>query len=594
MRALRLPLRAALALTVTAVVGGLALPAPPAHATVGDTSASSASSAAAWSWIQGQLTTGTPISSPSVITADQQYAASWTGPVSGTFALQGVPAPPTSNSAVVVVDSPVPLDGTYRGVVTGHVTLPAEPWRWIINVVRLTASGTEQAGLQALVAPDGTFVVDLAGATTTTPGEWGLQVLDAAQGYQQAGPAWPQPSYLDGLVVRAVVVTDTAYVIGETPARADLTFAFGYSHPGTKVFQLVDTATEEVLAEYAPETGLVRSYDVPDTHPAAGRAYSYDQALALVTAHTRGDVQTATRLARGLLRLQTSGGANDGGFVTSSAALNPEAALPEYRTGNHSIATYALLRHLATLAPSDPDRPAVLAAATKGVAWLLARQVTTGTMAGLVTGGQGAYSNGVFDPSIVLPWASTEHNLDAWHTLRLAASLLAYPGAAAAADQLQSAILAKLWVPSKGRFLQGWQPTGADTTRVLDVNSWGVLFLKKAGQSTKATAALKETQAFATTDGAIAGYGVQLPRTSPVVWYEGSAGVALAQYRMGSTAAAKATLDALAGGQLPSGAFPEASRVDHQIDMMTAPAVAGTAWMLLARHALAGHPTIWD
>lgn len=598
-----LRLSAALTVTVTAVLGSFALRVTSAQAD-GDVSAASAtnghqtaSSVAAWNWIKGQLTTGTAVTSPSTITADQQYAPTWTGRVSGRFTLQDVPVPPTSSSTPVVVDSPTSLDGTYRGVVTGHVSLPAEPGRWIINVVRLTPAGIEQAGVQTLVAPDGSFVLDLAATSTSAPGEWGLQVLDATQGYQQTGSMWPQPQYFDGLVVRAVVVTDMAYVIGEAPARADFSFAFDFSHPGAKVFQLVDTAADQVLAEYAPDTGLVRSYDVPATDPAAGRTFTYDQALALITAQSLGDPATAARLARGLVRLQTTGGPNDGAFVSSTAALNPDAAQLEHRTGNHSIATYALLRYLSTMAPADPDRPAIEAAAAKGVTWLLARQVPSGPTVGHVTGGQGAYSNGTFDPGVVLPWASTEHNLDAWHTLRLAESVFdsisAAQAAGQAADLLEAAIMSRLWVPATGRFLQGWQPDGADTTRVLDVHSWGVLFLHKTGRSAHTTAALTEIQAYAATDQAITGYGPRLPATSPVVWFEGSAGVALAQHRVGANGAA-GTLDALAGGQLPSGAFPEATRVDNQMDMTTAPAVAATTWMLLARLELAGQPTIWS
>lgn len=553
------------------------------------------SSSSAWQWIRSQLTTGTVVSTPSTITASRQYDPSWTGGVSGSFSLRGIPSPTSTNSAPVVVDSPAALPGTYRGVVTGHLDLPAGPGRWIVNVVRLTPGGVEQANLQSMASENGTFTLDFAAASGTTSGDWGLQVLDVAQGYRQEGSTWPQPDTLDGLVVRAVVVTDTAYVIGTTPANADGTFAFPSSQPGAKVFQLVDLSTGAVLAEEAPGTGLVRSYgDVPGD-PTSGRTFTYDQALALITAESVGDAATADLLAGGLMRLQTAGGPQEGGFVTSAAALNPAAGLPEYRTGNQSVATYALLRHLQDMGSADPGRPQVLAAATRGVDWLIDQQVPGGAMAGLLTGGYGSHRNdGSFDPATVIGWVSTEHNLDAWHTLHLAASALDDTAAGRAADRLATAIVTRLWDPDLGHFLQGLQPDGPDSTAVLDVDSWGAIFLQKIGRLDLAAQALHDAGVFASSDPPVAGFAPQPPSTSPLVWFEGSAGVALAQGRLGEGSAADATLAALDHGQRPNGAFPEASRVNQEMGMTMAPSVAATAWVILAGQALSGQPTIWN
>ncbi len=553
------------------------------------------SSTSAWQWIRSQLSTGTVVTTPSTITATRLYDPGWTGAVSGGFVLRGIPTPPSSNSAPVVVDSPPVLTGSYRGLLMGHLNLPAATDRWVVNVVRVTPDGTEQGNLQSLVGASGTFSLDLAAATTTASGGWGFQVLDAAHGYRQEGSTWPQPDTLNGLAVRAVVITDTAYIIGTTPADADRTFSFPSSQPGAKVFQLVDLTTGDVLAEEAPDTGLVRSYAVPPGAPTGGRTFTYDQALALITAESIGDPATAERLAGGLMRLQTTSGPHEGGFVTSAAALNPAAALPEYRTGNQSVATYALLRHLRGMSPTDPGRPQVVAAATRGVDWLIAQQVATGVMAGLVTGGYGGYRvDGSFDPEAVMGWASTEHNLDGWHALRLAASVLDDPAAARAADRLNTAIVARLWDPHLGRFLQGWQPEGPDPTAMLDLDSWGAIFLQKTGRLDLAAQALDHAQVFASSDPPVAGFAPRPPSTSPLVWFEGSGGVALAQDRLGQGSAAGATLAALDDGQLPSGAWPEASRVDPEMDMTAAPAVAATAWVVLAGQALSGRPTIWD
>ncbi|PRZ44030.1 hypothetical protein CLV47_101154 [Antricoccus suffuscus] len=342
-------------------------------------------------------------------------------------------------------------------------------------------------------------------------------------------------------------------------------------------------------------TGLVRSFDVPAGDPLSGRTYAYDQALALLTALSLGDAATAQILVTGLLRLQTAGGPHDGAFIASAAALNPAAGLPEYRTGIHSIAAYAVLRYIATVPQNDAARPPVVDAAERAVRWLLAQQVRSGTMTGLVSGGYGAYlPDGSFDPTVAITWASTEHNLDAWHTLSLARSVVDDAAVATAASLLGTSVVTRLWDAKDRHFLQGWTLDGPDHDEALDVNSWGAIFLHAVGESGKAQAALKHVARFSSVAPPVIGYGPQAPSTEPLVWFEGSAGVALAQCRLHQTAAARRTLSALDAARLRSGAWPAATRADSAWGMTAAPAVAATAWMLLAAQALAGVPAIWD
>ncbi len=551
---------------------------------------------AAWRWMQGQLASATPIVSDSTITPASVYPPAWTGALTGSFHLSGVAVPPVDGAASVAVDTPASLPGSYRGAVSGHVTLPAEQGRWIIQVLRSTGSQHSQVPLQTLVAPDGSFALDLSALPPQPDGEWGFEVLDAAHGYAPAGPAWPNPGSYRGLEVRQYVTTDTAYLIGTVPASADGTFAFPASSPGAKSFQLVETGSGDVLAEYAPRTGLIRSYDVPASDRRSGVSYTYDQALALLCAVSLGDAPTAATLAAGLVTLQTSGGAQDGGFVSSAAALNPAAAVREYRTGNHSFATYALLRYIESLPSADPDRTALVADARRAVDWLREQQVSSGEMAGLLTGGAGAYSadGSSFDPAAVISWSSTEHDLDAWHALRLAATVLADPDDGTAANRLQDAIVGRLWDPAAGRFLQGWTPSGPDRTEALDVNSWGAIFLGAIGRPDLAAAALSHVELFATSDAAVSGYAPALPVADPqLVWLEGSAGVAVAQQR-NHDSRAPLTLSAISAAQTTDGSLPGATRNDDAAGMTTAAAVAATAWFVLARQSAAGLPSIWD
>lgn len=447
-------------------------------------------------------------------------------------------------------------------------------WAWIRSQMGTGTEVTSGSG----IALDTDYPADWTGAIT------GTVTLD------DIGSAVPSQD----LRVELLVVTDRVYPVAVAEIGPGATFFFAWSSPGVKIIRLLDSRTGAVLAEHAPDTGLVRSFDVPSTHALVGRTYSYDQGLALLTALSLGDLATADRLARGLIALQTDGGAQDGGFITSAAALNPAAGTAEYRTGNHGVATYALLRYLRDGAPGSQARATAVDAAERAVAWLLAQRVTGGELDGLVRGGYGVYVGGVFQPTQPIPWASTEHNVDAWHALRLGAQVLADPGLDAAADALEDAILDRLWSAQENRFWQGRSPEGPDHGHALDVSSWGAIFLQAAGHPGLAQTALANLAWYASQADGASGYApVPFPAT-PIVWVEGTAGVALAQLRVGDAGAAAGTMAAVAPLQHDDGAWPGATRDDNWLSMTAAPAVGGAAWMVLTAQAQAGHPSIWD
>ena len=572
---------------VTLLVAGMtALLVPDAaHATVENAAAAPTAAApespsvtAAWSWIQSQRGSGTVVSGASTITSDRQYPADWTGAVSGTFVPHGVSSP-VVHSASVTVDSPSDVPGSYAGVVAGHIALTPAPGRWIVQVYRDTSTGRVQEPLQTLVADDGTFSLDLGRVSNPPAGTWALGLLDATQSYAPTGTPWPSDTYANWQV-RAYVVTDTAYLVASQPARADGTFTFPSSQPGTKVFQLVDTTTGTVLAEQAPDYGLVRSY-------AGGtRVYTYDQAVTLLAALAVGS--DATDLTSGLIALQRS----DGGFVESADVRNPAAGTPLVRTGIVAVATYALLRRLQTLPASDPTRTAVATAAQHGLQWLLAQRDATG----LLTAGTGDYrSDGTLDTGADPGWVSTEHNLDAWQALHLAAGVLD-ASYATDASALDTAIVARLWNPAAGRFREGLDAQGnPDDTDPLDVSSWGTLFLQDAGHTGLAAAALAHQQAFASSVAGHDGYRAYYPQAAfpaaPAnVWVEGTAGVVLARERSGDSQGAAADLGALATMQSTDGSFPYAAVADTATSMSTLPSTGATAWFVLAS---AGPSSIW-
>jgi hypothetical protein len=106
----------------------------------------------------------------------------------------------------------------------------------------------------------------------------------------------------------------------------------------------------------------------------------------------------------------------------------------------------------------------------------------SGDNAGLYLGGTGRYIEDILDPNYIIPWASTEHNINTWHTLYLAGKVLGNSSYTNAAETLKQAIVSKLWNPSLHRFNQGYE----DTADALDINSWGAIFLNAVGEYDKA------------------------------------------------------------------------------------------------------------
>jgi hypothetical protein len=553
----------------------------------------------AWSWVRSMLRTSTPVTSSSSISPDREYPADWTGPVAGSFVITGVTPPPVTPAAVVLSPPSAAAASApdYRGPIIGQITLPAETNRWIIQVYRELDGQRTQVPLQTLVRPDGTFDLDLRAAADPGAGHWQFGVLDAQAGYTAVGPPWPSPGTYNGWQVRTFATTDRRYLIDTQPASADGTFSFPRTAPGTKTFQLVattPTGEDAVLAEHAPATGLVRSFQ-----PEQGDSelsYTYDQALALQSALVLDDMDTAGTLAGGLLTMQASTGAQAGGFISVAAQTNPAAGQPVYLTGNNAIAAYALLSYLRR-APDSAQAAAVRVAAQRSVDWLLRQQLTTGPMSGLLTGGWGTTSGGVTRPDERLPWASTEHNLDAWQALSLAKTVLDCAPCDAAAETLRQAVLNVLWDPAKAGFSQGMRPEGRDTVEPLDVNSWGSIFLNAAGRPDLAALSLGRTTAFTVTDDGAAGFLAFAPQPSvpnpvPSVWFEGSFGVALAQARHGDTTGYVATMSGLRAAQRADGSMPMATTPDPDRELTTASAMAATTWFILAANP--DHPdSLW-
>lgn len=100
---------------------------------------------------------------------------------------------------------------------------------------------------------------------------------------------------------------------------------------------------------------------------------------------------------------------------------------------------------------------------------------------GLVRGGYGLYTSNSFNSSYVVPWFSTEHNIDTYFALKSVQSVVLDPYAPYdhyyidKANDLKDAIYTNLY--QGDRLLQGYQ----DTASALDIHTWGSLFIHKTG-----------------------------------------------------------------------------------------------------------------
>jgi hypothetical protein len=377
--------------------------------------------------------------------------------------------------------------------------------------------------------------------------------------------------------------------------------------------------------------GSLRPWPRPDspgllaiTDPATGRVGPYDSALVVLALLRAGDRHRAGRILAGLAALQTV----DGGLPFSFGLPGPDPSRPYERSGAIAWVGYAAVEYLDAAAGGEA-RDEALALAHKAAGYLLHRQIDRAgdPRDGLVLGGVGTIyyvtaGDDVregYEPG-ELSWASVEHNVDTFFFLRSLARITGARVYADAADRIARALRSRGWSASHGQLVQGFGAQGADEALALDCASWGSVFLGVVGEGERADTALAVAEGrYATRDapsgarghrpyaegpvienvGLMRRFASKLPAERwerlAVVWPEGSAGVALAEWRAGHIERARAIVDALEPLRAEGGSLPTAT-VDVPFTLDTLPSIAGTAWVALIRFELerpAGKPTLW-
>jgi hypothetical protein len=514
----------------------------------------------------------------STIQPAQTWLPSYTGPVTGTFTLDGV-SYGTEQLCPITITSPAgAIANSYRGTVSGHV---GTAYAGYTVLAFLNVNGTENiVAPQAAVNSNGTFSLNLSGVPAGAPGSWNFALQNPKTFAWPVGAYWPSPSAYVNLEVQSWVITNTATLAASQPAAADNAFAFPASQPGRKMFILYDTSADANIAVYVPTTGNVRSYLVTEGQPGYGtsfiyQSFLYDQAMCLIAAIAEGQPAISKQLVYGLLQFQSAGG----GFIFSGQQLSPAYGEPVYRTGAHAIATYALLAYMAAY-PGDNSQN-YAAAARSALGWLLTQQEASGVQAGLFRGGSG------------ITWCATEHQFDIWHAYVKASTVLQQVSWERDADALAAAIWNVLYDTAKQRFYQGYDVgSGPDTGDPLDMHSWAAIWANCAGQPAVANAVLNHAalEPFVVTQGGVTGYQPEYasdpsgdyPGATPTIWSEGTFFTAYAFWQLGNAAQAESIIAGIDPEQQPDGSFAYCSVYDPIYGLSPSQGVIGPAWAILA------------
>ena len=219
-----------------------------------------------------------------------------------------------------------------------------------------------------------------------------------------------------------------------------------------------------------------------------------------------------------------------------------------------------------------------------------------------------------------ITWASIEHNLDAYFLLKNMEILTHDPRYKKAKDLLKEALLSKAWNEKEGQFNRGVRKEEIDSAMALDCASWGILFLLSIGEKEKARQAMNAMERYFIQDPIRGVWGYRpyyagfiydemsinklfyphWPQKSwsdiPMVWSEGSLGVAMAYLKMGEKEKAKSILEEISKMQMPSGGFQYATQ-EIPFQFSPSPSMAGTAWFAMVALALENETLLklfWD
>lgn len=379
---------------------------------------------------------------------------------------------------------------------------------------------------------------------------------------------------------------------------------------------------------------LVVSYDIaPRVFPQGyHRSATYDNALAALAFTVTGEMDSAAYTLHAITRMIRADGSL--WFSYNTANNWPDEQYHEsamVRTGAIGWVGYALafyLRHAPDCGEGSrgcrQEQAYFLDAARRLAGYLVSVQVDdpSDQRHGLLRLGYAtvelayqAETNEVLEVYLDEPalGISSENNLSAWFFFRELHRLTGEPYWQDVADSIRDGLLKGAWNDAIGQFNRGFHFSGTpDPVKALDCASWGVLFLLQNGETEKAATALAAMDKYyLAKDGDLTGYRPYFDhpiyklaevgrffysdnpriewRELPLVWAEGTLGVALAYLRSGQPEKARTIIDRLSVMQVENSGLRYASQ-DVPYEMTSAPGVAASAWLVLVAEIVMGNP----
>lgn len=308
------------------------------------------------------------------------------------------------------------------------------------------------------------------------------------------------------------------------------------------------------------------------------RSFTYDNALVALVRLSEGRVAEARQLLSTLAALQrTDGGWGFSFNITGDGFYNAGYV----RAGVVSWVLYAMARYTEV----TKDRRYIAAMRRAGL-WLLAHRAPT---TGLILGGRGRWldAGARYEPGYVAPWASTEHNVDAWFAVRLAAHVDP-AGRWPLLKPLGAAIQQHLWLDSEGRYARGVTGTTHDRVAALDAaGTWSALFTIAAGQPARAVRAIAFVDdRLGFQEGGWQAHRPDDERGDRLWFVEASVARGMTLARLGQVRRARESLTQLAQWACARG-LPLAYSDRWAQDFPLTPAAAPTAWFVLAAREVA-------
>jgi len=402
------------------------------------------------------------------------------------------------------------------------------------------------------------------------------------------------------------VVADIDYYQASTTIGVESGYYFNVDNTNEdKIYKvkIVDKSTNAVLGESKVKGWLPRSYTLEENDPAyitpfASKNYLYDAGLALISFVGTNKTKDAERIAKGIIKSQFVNGA----FPFSTNHINPTGADAYLRSGAVCWVAYALGYYLKYI-PNTPIRNEVQQSLTKVLDYLITLQDPT--KGGLIKGGSGRYTTtgGIetFDPDYIIPWVSSEHNIDAYFAYKIGGEVLDNPSYIAISNQIGDSIINLLYDEVNGRMYQGINADGTpDIADALDINSWGAIAMVALGRNDYAEVLLERAERYYYCTDITTGakgfkpYSAELgyPSALDTVWFEGSFGVALAYAKLNQTTKYNTLMNELYKyKEYDDGAFRYATLRDSTYEISNNKSVASTAWYIISNNLT---QSVWE